>query len=52
MKRVGQITYELTEQEFKEIEQAVLDVGHWIEYEDYREDAEKGMEILNKYFGG
>ncbi|MGG4434423.1 hypothetical protein AAXE64_07675 [Priestia megaterium] len=52
MKRLGHVTYELSEQEFKEIEQAVLDVGYWMDNGDYEEDAVKGMEILNKYFGG
>lgn len=52
MERKGQITYELSEQEYKEIEQAVLDVGYWLDNGDYEEDARNGMEILNKYFGG
>lgn len=50
MKRIGQITYELSEEEYNKIKQAVKDIVYYFDNDSYRDDAEDGIRILEDIF--
>ena len=50
MKKIGQITYELSEAEFHDIRHAIDDIASWFEDSEYEEEARKGLRTLINYF--
>lgn len=54
MKRKGQISYELTEEEYNRIKSAVQDIHWYFNREDddeyYKKQAINGAEVLNNIF--
>lgn len=51
MKRRGQITYELSEEEMKRIVIAVRDIKYFFDHDEDRDDAERGIYDLEDIFG-
>lgn len=50
MKRIGTITYEFSEAEYKRMKKAVDDIAYYFNEASYREDAEEGARILEEMF--
>jgi hypothetical protein len=50
MKRKGQVIYELTEEEYNRIKRAVDDIIYYFERNEYKDDAERGVEDLRDIF--
>lgn len=48
MKKSGQITYELTEQEFKQLKAAAFDLKYFFDSGKDKEDAERGIYIIQE----
>ena len=52
MKRIGQITYELSEEEYNKAVEAIKEIVYYFNNGDYRDDAERGIEVLKEIFEG
>lgn len=50
MKRIGQVTYELTEEEYDVIKQAIGDMYYYFNNDTYKDDAVEGFRRLERIF--
>jgi hypothetical protein len=50
MKRIGTITYEFSEEEYRRMKKAVDDIVYYFNNASYKEDAEEGARILEEMF--
>ena len=54
MKRIGQVTYELTEEEFNTVKSAVVDIDYYFNHGeddvDFKREALQGVSNLTRIF--